>query len=297
MSKIKRFIQFNLKSECMVIGAVLTMGNGLSLRGDGREVADVIDEGAEDGESVGMLLAVGLGSIAVLRLPGGDEQSHKHISLEGTVRCCGMGCEGLQEVGAQPLFETGLIAVYQQTLVQKRRTDKHEGRETSPVVIAVNLYSPIGQQTVQAWQVMAALLGRAFATMAAQELHHLFLDIPDEVTGEQLFRIMVGKDDIALMEVVEIDTPGLSQDVDGHPHGDAVGMEADTFYLALTALPFVNEQCDTVTNCHLADRFDRQTEEYLQLAIHQYALELLQLAIGNDDGVSLLVTIVVEMQS
>ena len=257
----------------------------------------MIDKGAEDGESVRMLLAVSLGSIAVLRLAGGNEQGHEHISLEGTVRYCGTGSERLQKVGTKPLFETGLIAVYQQALVQKRRTDEHEGRETSPVVLTLDIYGPIGQQAVQARQVMAALLSGAFATVAAQELYHLFLDIPDEVTSEQLFGIMVGKDDIALMEVIEIDTSGLSQDIDSHTHGYAVGMEADPFNLTLTALPFVNEQGDPVANGHLSDGFDRQTEEDLQLAVHQYALELLQLAIGNDDGLTLLVTIVVEMQA
>jgi hypothetical protein len=264
--------------------------------GDGGKIADMIDKGTEDRKGIGMLLAVGLGSITVLRLTGGDEKGHEHICLQGVVRHYGTVGKGCQEIGTKPLFEAGLIAVYQQALVQKGRTDEHEGRETSPVVITLDINGTIGQQTVQTGKVMTTLLTRAFATVATQKVGNVFLDILDEVASEQLLGIMVSEDDIALMEVVEIDALGHPQDIDSNSHGDMVGMETDAFNLALTTLPAVDEQGDTVANGHLTDGLDREPEEDLQLTVQQHALKLLQLAIGNDDWLVFLVTIVVEVQ-
>ena len=54
-------------------------GTALSRRLDGAGIADLVDEGAEDGGTIGMGLAVGLGGITQTGITGGNEEGDREV--------------------------------------------------------------------------------------------------------------------------------------------------------------------------------------------------------------------------
>ena len=58
-------------------------GTALSHGLDGMGIADLVDEGAEDGGTIGMGLAVGLGGITQTGITGGNEEGDREVGSGG----------------------------------------------------------------------------------------------------------------------------------------------------------------------------------------------------------------------
>ena len=78
---------------------------------------------------------------------------------------------------------------------------------------------------------------------------------------------MVGEDDVAIVEVLEVHALRASQDIHRHCHRHTAFLQPDALDLALTAPPVVDQQGDTVAYGHLAEGLYGFAEEHFQLPI------------------------------
>ena len=168
----------------------------------------------------------------------------------------------------------------------------------APLLVGiVDVDSGEEEEATEHGEVATELLGGGLTTVVAEGGDDLGLDIVEEAAGEELLGGTIGEDDIALVEVLEMDALRLAEDIDGDNHRHTASTEADALDTTHLVLPAREEEGDTVADGHLAHLFDGEAEIDLQLMLEDEVAEGLLLGIADDDGGAAMVAVVIETEA
>lgn len=259
---------------------------------DGADVADFVDEGADDLGTVGMLLAVGFDSIAQEGVAGVDEQGKHHVGVgecHGGYAGCIVGGNGLcsRGVGArcvsvgEPLQQLGAVLLAGLVLREEGGTDEHQGGEPATVIVFVYLDVGIGIEPTETDDILELLFGRAFCEPMAEDDGYFPFEVVDEVAADELLGVVVGIADVAVVKVVEGDALRASEEVEGDADADAVLAEPDALDDARMILPVLYAKQHFAADFHLPHGGCGHAKENFQLTIIYNVPQLLKLLVGN----------------
>ena len=246
-------------------------------------ITDLRQEPTNDIRAIGMGFAIGLGGIAIFRLAGYYKQYYHQIGFRG-----GTSLGNTLE----PLLQLRLIAVAALSLEKQIAAQEHQCREALMVVSIGHLHVGIAQQAQQARTVIDDLLRSLLAVLVTEDVDHLILEVLDEVTTEQAAAFLVGKQHIAIVKILELNTFRPVHDIYTYRHNQTTFFVSNLLDFANLAAPRVELQNDRVAHRHITYGL---TEEELQLTALQCRAQLLHLAIGYGDHMAIGIAIVMQM--
>ena len=255
-----------------------------------------------------MLLAVGLDGVAQAGVTGVDEEGQGDVGF-GVGGELGMGTvrQGVSVVlrglsrgvlpGGEPALKLLAVVGCKGFVGEERGADQHERVESLLVFSVVDMDVGIGEQAPEARGIVVGVGGGAFAEPMAEEDGDLALEVLDEVACDELLGDLVGKGDVAVVEIVEADTLRLPEDGEGDAHADSALLDLDALYRAGVVFPVLYLQEDSVARLHVANGGCRGTEEDMELTVVDELAELGVLPLGDGDLFARLAAIGMEAQT
>lgn len=230
-----------------------------------------------------MGFAIGLRGIAKLGFTCDHKQCYHQIGFRGGTS---LGDS------LEPLLQLSLIALAGLLLEQQVAAQQHQRREALVAVSIDYLNVGIAQQANESRTVPNNLIGILLAILMTEDVDHLILEVLDEVATEQATAFLVGKQHIAIVKILELNTLRPVHDIYTYRHDQTTFFVSNLLDLANLATPRRELHNDRVAHCHIAYGL---TEEELQLAALQCRAQLLHLVIGNGDHTAIGVAIVMQM--
>ena len=232
-----------------------------------------------------MLLAVGLDGVAQAGVTGVDEEGQGDVGLGvGGGLWKGLLRQGVSVVlrglsrgvlpGGEPALELLTVVGCEGSVGEERGAYQYERKESLLVFGVVDVDVGIGEQTPDARGIVVGVGGGAFTEPMAEEDGDLALEVLDEIACDELLGDLVGKGDVAVVEIVEADALRLPEDGEGDAHADSALLDLDALYYAGVVLPVLYLQEDSVARLHVAHGGCRGAEEDMELAVVDELAEL-----------------------
>lgn len=239
----------------------------------------------EHGEVGGMGIAVHFDGIAPMGLAGGDEQCRHEVGI-------GIGLRGLPAVKEGGDFV--LIGVFLALVLQQIGTDEAQGSEADTVVRVVDIEVVVGGEAPEPLAVTVGdFIGRMMTEAVAQQVDNLFLVVADGIVGEQSATLGILKENIADMDVGEVDALGTSQDVHADGHAELTTLDGYLLDDTSLALPRLHLEDDLIAGGKVVEGL---VDIELQMTALDGGHELSHLDIGNCYHALVGVAVVVESQ-
>lgn len=239
----------------------------------------------EDREVVGMGIAVRFDGIAPMGLAGGDEQSRHEIGI--CIRLWGL--PATKECG-----DFVLIGVFLAQVLQQVGTDEAQRSEAGTVVRVVDIEMVVGREAPESLTVtFGDIVGIVMTEAVAQQVDNLLLVVADGIVGEQSATLGILEEDIADMDIGEVDALGTSQDVHADGHAELATLDGYLLDDTSLAYPRLHLEDDLVASGKVVEGL---VDIELQMAALDGGHELAHLDIGDGYHALVGITIVVEAQ-
>lgn len=245
----------------------------------------------------GMGLEIALDGITVVGITGDHKESEHEIGIGGRT-----GLHGRMDIGGwsgiafiKPVLELGGIGITSGGIGEEIGTEEHQGGETLLVIGIVNGDIGIAIHTCDTGGVtMGFHLGDLMTVFIVEDIDHLLLEVLEEVATEEALLAGIIEDDIALLDIGEIDTPLVVGNIDANSHVELALLDSHLGDGAFLAHPGSHLHTDGIAHGHLVDGM---TEEELELTTLDGLTQQLHLRGGDLDGLALVVAIVIHTQT
>lgn len=255
-----------------------------------------------------MLLAVGLDGIAQAGVTGVDEEGQGDVGFGvGGELWMGLVQQGVPVVlrglsrdvlpRGEPALKLLTVVGSKGSVGEERGAYQHEREEPLPIVSIVDVDVGIGEQAPKARGIVVGVGGGALSEPMAEEEGDLALEVLDEIACDELLGDLVGKGDVAVVEVVEADALCLPEDGEGDADADSALLDLDALYYAGVVFPVLYLQEDSVSRLHVAHGGCRGAEEDMELAVVDELAQLGVLPLGDGDLLARLAAIGMEAQT
>ena len=241
---------------------------------------------SEDFRAVGMRLAIGLHGIAITGVASGDEQGHCEVGVH----------EGVEKRELRDLRRNFVCVLRHACPVGTKVSAKElESRETGLLVGLLNIDAGVGSEALQALLVgLNHLISTLRGEPMTEQVDNLLFIVGDGIATEQTPLLLVNKQDIAHIDIREVDALGAIEDVQTNGDAGAVLTHFDGLDLSQASHPGLHLEDNLVAYRELTDRL---VEEELQVMVLHRENETLHLSIGDSHFRSIGVTIVIQPET